>query len=255
MPYYYLYDSYLAAPSYAAQLIKLEATLTDLGIQGRIGRLTLLKSVRDLVEAALRDGADTVVAVGNDLTLSRIAEVVAQHPEVTLGLVPFGEQHQEVARLLGIPRGVLACHVLSSRLTEVISLGKINNQYFLCSAVTRGRPLVLCEYGKRQYEVTLAEPHEIKVCNLDRWGSAEGEIANPQNNVLEAVLRPQTKHRWWHFGKAERDLSLITVQSVKLTSSDDLPITVDGHRVVKAPVTITLARERLKVIVGKKRLV
>ncbi len=254
MPYYYLYDSYLAAPRWGQQLIKLEATLTDLGIQGRVGRLTLLKSVKDLVEAAIRDGADTVVAVGNDLTLSRVADVVAKQPNVTVGFIPLGGEQQEMARLLGIPHGLLACHVLSSRLTEVVSLGKINNQHFLRSVTAEGQPTLVCENEHGQYELQLTSPHDIKVCNLDRWGSADGEIADPSNNVLEAVLRPHSSRRWWQRAD-EAWASLIPIQSLKLSSTDDLPITVDGHRVVKAPATITLARERLKLIVGKKRLV
>lgn len=254
MPYYYLYDSYLAAPNYGSQLIKLESALTDLGIQGKVGRLTLLKSVKDLVEAAIRDGADTVVAVGNDITLSRVAEVVATHPEVTLGLIPYGDDHQDIARLLGIPRGVLACHVLSSRLVEVISMGKINNQYFLRSVTASGQPTLMCEHGKHQYELRLAAPHDIKVCNLDQWGSTELEVANPQNDALEAVLRPQQAHGWWPFSRPHIAPSILPIQSLRVSSGDDLPLTVDGHRVIKAPATISLARERLKLIVGKKRI-
>src|SRR3989338_10760844 len=97
MPYFYLYDSYLQDRSYATTLIKFETTLTDLGIQGKVGRLTLLKSVKDLVEAAVRDGADTIVAVGNDITLSQVAQVVIKQPKITIGFIPLGSQHQTIA--------------------------------------------------------------------------------------------------------------------------------------------------------------
>lgn len=256
MPYFYLYDSYLQDRASANQLIRLEATLTDLGIQGKIGRLTLLKSVRDLVEAAVRDGADTVVAVGNDTTLSRVAEVLAKHKTVTLGFVPLGQEKQNIAKLLGIPVGLLACHVLSSRIVEQISLGKVNNQFFIQSIVGQGTPIIECENQNRIYKLNLTTPHNVKVCNLDQADDVEQGFVNPQNDFLEIILQPVVRKYWWQLNKPKSSLpSFIPAKTLKISSgSDEMLLTVDGHKVIKTPVTITVAAEHLKIIVGKKRL-
>jgi len=64
MPYFYLYDTFTSERAHAGTLVRIENALTDLGIQGRVGRLTILKSAKDLIDSAIKDGADTVVAVG-----------------------------------------------------------------------------------------------------------------------------------------------------------------------------------------------
>ncbi|MFZ5391458.1 MAG: diacylglycerol kinase family protein [Patescibacteria group bacterium] len=251
MSYFYLYDSYLQDKAYSNQLIRLETTLTDLGIQGKIGRLTLLKSVNDLVENGLRDGTDTIVAVGNDTTLSQVAEVLANYPKTTLGFVPLGQENQSLAELLGIPIGILACHVLSSRIIETLNLGKINNQFFLQSIVAQGNPTIDCE---NNYRLTLQKNHRIKICNLDWWGEGETKITNPKQRLLEIVLEPINEKNWWSIKKTETTSpSFLPLKKLTLTSQQPLSLIVDQHRVMKTPAQISIASEKIRLIVGKDR--
>jgi len=250
MPYFYLYDSYLQDRAYAPQLIKLEGTLTDLGLQGKVGRLTLLKSVKDLVESAMREGSTTVVAVGNDTTVSRLAEVLAGKRNVTMGFIPLGTERQNLATILGIPVGILACHVLSSRVIQELNLGKVNGSYFIQSVTLQGKPTLECE---SHYRLTVASPHNIKICNLDKF-NGHG-VSNPQNNLLEAVLKPLAAKHWWGWGQKLGDMSIVPAKTIRLSSAgEELAIMVDGYRTVKTPVSVSVATERLRFIVGKKRL-
>jgi hypothetical protein len=254
MPYFYLYDTSLQDRSFTPQLIKLEGLLTDLGIQGRVGRLTLLKSVKDLVETAVRDGADTLVAVGNDITLSRLAGVVAGKSNLTLGFIPLGPGPHELAKILGIPVGLLACQVLSSRMVEDISLGKVGNYYFLQSAILHGQPLLTFD---NNYNLHLHSPHTIKICNLDWYHEIGGEISNPLNNTLETILRPLIKSHWWHkfFASPTLAPSLLPVKTLQLKAEvDELILTLDNYQVLKTPATITISPHKIRVIVGKQRL-
>jgi len=252
MPYFYLYDTYLQGAAYAPQLIRLENTLTDLGLQGRVGRLTLLKSVKDLVATAIREGADTIVGVGNDITFSRLAEVIAPH-KATLGLIPLGAEQQTIANILGIPLGILACQVLSSRIVANLDLGKINNQYFIQSIAVKGKPNIECNGN---YKLQFSSPQEIKICNLDFIDSAR--VSDPQNNLLEMVIKNSAGKSWlpW-FNKNSTDLgvSIIPAKSIRLTSpKEDLSLVVDNHRILKTPANIIATGEKIKVIVGKRRL-
>ncbi|MBU1039098.1 hypothetical protein KKC17_02615 [Patescibacteria group bacterium] len=251
MSYFYLYDSYLQDKAYSNQLIRLETTLTDLGIQGKIGRLTLLKSVSDLIENGLRDGTDTVVAVGNDTTLSQVAEVLAHHPKTTLGFVPLGQENQTLASLLGIPIGILACHILSSRIIETINLAKINNQFFLQSIISQGTPIIECE---NNYRLVLQKPHKIKISNLDWWGEGEDKISNPKQKLLEMILEPIAKKSWWSMKKnIISSPSFLPLKKFTLSSQQPLSLVVDQHRVMKTPAVISVATEKIRLIVGKDR--
>jgi len=253
MPYFYLYDTYLQGAAYAPQLIRLENTLTDLGLQGRVGRLTLLKSVKDLVANAIREGADTIVGVGNDITFSRIAEVVAPYNKITIGLIPLGAEQQNIPQILGIPLGILACQVLSSRIIASLDLGKINNQYFIQSISVKGKPNIECNGN---YKLQFSSPQEIKVCNLDFTNN--DQVSDPQNNFLEMVIKNTPTKSWlpWSTKKSnDLDLSIIPTKSIRLTSpKEDLSLLVDNHRIIKTPANIVVAEEKIKVIVGKRRL-
>lgn len=252
MPYFYLYDSYLQDRSFAATLIKLETTLTDLGIQGRVGRLTLLKSVKDIVESAIKDGADTIVAVGNDITLSQVAQVVIRQPKITVGFIPLGPNNQSIATILGIPLGILACHVLSSRIVEELTVGKVNNQYFLQSITLQGTPVLECEDS---FELMLEQPHTVRICNLDNCDN-DSTQTSVQAGELIAILTPQTVGGFKFLRHSPTQNSTLPIRELRVVSTDDeLPILVDNYRTIKTPVTITTAPQRLRVIVGKKRII
>ncbi len=255
MPYFYLYDSYLQDKNYSNQLIRLETALTDLGLQGKIGRLTLLKSIRDLIDSALRDNSDTIVVVGNDITFSQTAEIVAKYPKITLGFIPLGQDRQILASLLGIPVGLLACHTLSSRITKQIDVGKINNQFFIQSVAAQGRFNLECE---SHYRLSTAEPHNLKICNLDLWGEPKNNHSNPADNLLEIILTPQKDSSWLASFKKQPALqpTILPLKNLLLEASgDNITLLVDGHKVLKTPATVTVANEKLKIIVGRGRYV
>lgn len=257
MPYFYLYDTYTSDRTNANTLIKIENTLTDLGIQGRVGRLTILKSARDLIDSAIKEGANTVVAVGNDLTVSKVVSALSlsRQPNVTIGLIPVGDKEQTLAHILGIPTGVLSCHVLSSRIIDTIDIGKVNNQYFIRSVTVEGAPTIICN---EQYTLGFNHPHQVKICNLDSWKMhGQTRIANPKNRLLETVLNPIPTKTFLGFSKKNSNhISQIVMETCRILSpGNSLPVVVDGERVLKTPVTIKIASQVLKMIVGKKRLI
>ncbi len=130
--YLYLYDSFLNNKKYSNLLARVETRLTDLGVGGKIYRLSPLRNVQELMADEIRNGTKTVVVVGNDKTLNQVVNIAAQY-NIVVGLIPVGPDNN-IARILGIPEGEAACTVLSARIIEKIDLGKINNTYFLSGA-------------------------------------------------------------------------------------------------------------------------
>src|SRR3989338_6071673 len=130
--YFYIYDGSLSEPKHANTLAKIETHLTDLELQGRVGRLGPLKSAKEMVKSAIKAGATTVVAVGNDRTVAEAINAIAENSGVTLGIIPLGKPGM-LADLLGVPEGEAACEVLAARMTAVVALGTAQPYYFLPS--------------------------------------------------------------------------------------------------------------------------
>lgn len=252
MAYFYLYDNFLQERAYATQLIRLENTLTDLGLQGRVGRLSLLKSIRDLINSAVREGADTLVAVGDDTTLSRLIEVASTLKQVTIGFIPLGTKNQNLAKLLGIPLGLLACQILSNRLIQAINLGKINGQFFWQKIEAEGIFNCTCEQNAK---IILKETHHLSIYNFGQFNLENRTFtAEPQDNLFEVILQPIQPKTWWH-KKTESSYTLLQVRNLKLTAlPDDLVLTVDNFKNLKTPATVIVASEKIRLIVGKDRV-
>lgn len=246
--YYYIYDSFLNNKKYEGPLIKVEARLTDLGINGKIEKLTILKSLKEMVEDSIKKGAETIVAVGDDSTLAKIITLVADQ-KITLGFIPIGENNR-LAGLLGIPSGEAACDVLSKRVIEKIDLGRANNQYFLSSLkLPRGEVVLECN---NKYTIKSQEgSHKIKICN---FSDNLGKNFNPKDGVLEAVISGAPKKIWEVFKKEYHRESVFPVKKVTIKSlKDQVALLADSQTVVKTPVTVEVAPKKLKIIVGKTR--
>src|SRR5688572_24564667 len=127
--YYYLYDSFLADRKYERVLAAVETRLTDLGISGKIGRLTPFTNAKGLIRDEVRRGVQTIVVVGNDETVAKVVSGIDE-AKLTLGFIPIGTP-TSIARSLGIPEGAEACDVLSKRVTQKIDLGSVNGHLFL----------------------------------------------------------------------------------------------------------------------------
>lgn len=247
--YFYLYDAFLREKKYAATIARIESRLQTLGIHGRSDKLTILKSMKELAESAIKRGADTVVAVGDDQMVNRLMSVVA-NADVVLGIIPFGKSTR-IAEYLGIPKGVQACDVLSARIIERIDLAKANETYFLSFLdVTPDTELFLeCDGGKYHIE-PIRGAHAVSVHNFGLHGR------NPRDGILETVIQ-QVPHNAGGprlFRKNASAVSIIPMRTMKIRSfRASLPAYADGQTVVKTPITVNVVPKKLRVIVGKNR--
>lgn len=254
--YQYIYDSFLSDIEYSKILTLIENRLTDLGLNGRRERLNLFKDLRELIVEGVKNGVQTVVAVGNDSTLTRVIDVVGDL-NITLGLLPIGPNNK-IAKVLGIPEGVAACDCLSNRLVQKIDLGKINEHYFLSHIQTSSAEVNL--WCGNKYCITPTKVNQIEILNLPTFDSA----ANPQDGYLEARFKPLNKNFFKSVIKkslgafarsAQSDQeSFFTVKKIFLESKTEASILVDGSKIVNTPVEVQVLPQRLKIIVGKNRL-
>jgi diacylglycerol kinase family enzyme len=246
--YLYIYDSFLNDKKYSDLLIKIEKRITDLGIKGRITRLSVLKNMKELITDGVKEGVQTVVAIGNNQTFAKVINIVADL-DVTLGLVPV-DGGSPIAQTLGIPPKVLACDVLASRIIKKIDLGKINNHYFINSAeITNGD--VVIEYNDYKVRPTTLD-NKITLYNFGT-DQLVADKSHPIDGILEAVITPI---KGGVFGKKSMAGTVLPFTKIKIGSQaeDQVSIVTDEQIIMKTPAEVVVAPQKLKIIVGPDRL-
>lgn len=97
-----------------------------------------IRNQRDLyraVRAAVDDEATRRIVVGGgDGTISTVADAIAHH-DITLGVLPLGTGN-DFTRIMGVPSDLEgACQVIALGETAPVNLGRINERYFLSTAM------------------------------------------------------------------------------------------------------------------------
>jgi diacylglycerol kinase family enzyme len=244
--YLYIYDSVVSNQKYASLVTAIERRVTDLGIGGKIARLTILKNIKELVGDAVKNGVTTIIAVGDDQTFAKVINSVATL-DVVLGFIPI-ESSSAIARTLGIPSRESACDVIAARIVKKLDLGKINNYYFLNAAeITNAKVRITCE----GYSIApMTELNTVRICNI---GTAGEYSANPMDGSLEAVITPI--HSGW-LSKKPLQATVVPFTKIRIESMDDEPVTImtDEQIILKTPADVEVAPSQLRVIVGSNRM-
>lgn len=244
--YLYIYDSFLNHKKYTDLLIKIEKRITDLGIKGKIAKLSVLKNMKELILDGVREGVQTVVVIGNSQSFTKVINIVA-NLDVTLALIPV-ENDSNIAKILGIPPGALACDVLASRIIKKIDLGKINNHYFIANAeISNGD--VIIEYDQFKIKPTTTQ-NRIAFYNLA--DPKTNVSSKPIDGLLEAVITPIKSTL---FGKKPIPETVLPFKKIKIASNteEQVAIVVDEEIIMKTPAEIAVSPAKLKIIVGSDR--
>lgn len=254
--YYYICDSFVNQKKYELTLHRIEGRLLELGINGRIEKLTLLKNLKELIEEGIKRDADTIVVIGDDKTVGKVISFLPNF-SVTLGIIPIGPENR-IAQILGIPQGEMACDVLSARIIEKIDLGKINNNYFISSLEIPFSNEVIIECNNYSIS-TLSNSNKINICNFGNIFDNKlfKKLYNPKDGKLEIVISPNANSsRFLNLLKRQfaKD-SVFPIKKAKIKCLKEcLPVIADGEVIVKTPVSVEVMPKKLKIIVGKNRM-
>jgi hypothetical protein len=238
--YAYIYDSFTNEAKYGKLLYKIEKRLTDLNLNGKIIRLGISKNVKVAVDDEIRQGTKTIVAVGNDRTVTQIINAIAgnksdEHHLVTLGIIPIVEKGNDIARTFGIDSISSACEILLARRLQNFQLASINNGFFLFSAAMQA-PETILEIDKN-YLIHNQKPSAIQIKNIPAW---------PEDKLAEKKLKMVVRD--------EKGESLFFFQDLLVVNKNGLFIT-DNALEIKTPARIKISDEKIKIIVGKERTV
>lgn len=236
--FFYLYDAVVLDKKYSSLLDRVESRVIELGINGRVERLTPLRNIKELISHAVKNGAHTVIVFGSDSTFLHAIQVVAQH-DVTLGFLPFGDSR--LGPLFGMHDPVEACNNLSRRITKQLALGKANQTFFLSEAVAqlpRGSRL------RCNDQWTLSTQADSTTLTVRNTGSLELQL-QPQPITKSFLRKPTPLHP-----------TTVTVSKLQLEHPETtVPVVLDGTTTLKTPIAFSLKPKAIKVIVGKQRQV
>lgn len=259
--YFYIYDSFLVEKKYAKLISRIESRLANLDIAGKKHQLTILRSVEEIVGEILKRETPTISIIGSDQIFCR-AVLRTVGTGAVMGFVPT-ETDSAMAVLLGLPTNEYACDVISARRIESVGFGRINNQAFFSSLEFEADKAVLIADDK--YQIIPRRVKAIKVINLDlikfqqtpespEWSELK---SNPKDGYMEVLLGNPGKN-FWFLKKREKLDSLFLVKKLKVVckkSDQEITIRVDKYKTIKTPAIIEIAEEKIKIIVGKDRLI
>ncbi len=266
--YFYLYDSFLQNAKYSKELDRMETRLMDMGIGGKIGRLSLLKNAKELVREVLKKGAQNIICVGNDHTLVSVFDVVAEQ-NATLGYIPVeGEGTHRLAGMIGMPFGEASCEILSKRMIAHVDYGRINETPFLFYVEAEKNEVVI-QSGKGYKIIPLEKKSRVLICNCDYLPELQLQKKDGlslTSGVLYALVTPVAAPPTFlgglfknkHLQKKTFVNTIIPFSEMTLTSNvsekdEEIALTIDERKVIKTPAKISVVPAGLKLIVGKNR--
>jgi hypothetical protein len=238
--YAYIYDTFTSDRKYSHLLYKIEKRLTDLNLNGKIIRLGISKNIKVAVDDEIRQGTKTIVAVGDDKTVAQVISAITgnrtvEKNQITLGIIPIAEKTNKIAAAFGIKSIGSACEILLARRLKTFQLAQINQSYFLFKTVLSA-PNTILEIDKT-YVIQNVKPVAIEVTNSPVW---------PEENLEEKRLKLRVY--------SKEGESVFSIKEMLIVNKDETA-TADDCLDIKTPARIKLSPEKIKIIVGKDRII
>lgn len=244
----YIYDSFLNQKKYERILAQIETRLTDLGLNGKISRLGVMKNINGIINHELRFGIKTIIAVGNDRTINQILNSTNNF-SLPLGIIPIGKENNQIAKSLGIESYLNACEILSARRIIKIDLGLANEARFLSYASISNQGTII--EVSENYSIEIMGQGKVEVINLNgiKMDLANKTKINPTDGILELLIEAKEPKRLFN---QKTNFSIFPIKKLVIKNKKS-PIILDGATEVTPPAEIRVIKQKLNIIVGRER--
>ncbi len=258
--------------------------LAEFHIEGETYRVTSIRTVDLLVDQALGANAKTIIVVGSDSSLNKtVNAVVRKQAEVTLGFIPL-DPESSLGHIFGLTANIEeAVKTLASRLIRELDLGKVGEHFFL-SQVDLGENVfaktetgfwglgVLRRFLQLQAQAIKLSLEDSYIATSDIFGAqvincrsneqCRFRLGDPTDELLDVLLLHKLKPS--QIFRYRRELAsdcldnvpgttIMHAKKIEVLGPKKLPLSIEGQIYTKAPATITVAKEKIKMIVGKGR--
>lgn len=219
------------------------------GIAGEVVTVSPARTTEELVEMGLNKKYSTIVAVGNDRHINKVATHL-QNTKCALGIIPINSSSL-IHQLIGASDIKGACEILKYRKLKEINMGAIEpNKYFITQAEiqnSKSIPVTITvinqDFDSYQVDTTITEL--IISRNLYVF-------LNDKNQGPGFI-----KNSWaWLIGQkiANFQSSILRGKKIKIETKEPIPVTMDGDIVAKTPIVIILQPRVLKIITKPARI-
>ena len=254
----YIYDKFLGQKKYESSLARIETRITDLGLNGKIVRLNLTNSISEAIENEVKNNAKSIIVVGSDSILNQAINVMAKlsflkilATKIPLGFIPVGKKDNILAPVLGIKPEEDACDALSARRITTLDLGKAQDEYFLFQAAitSKGTSVEI----DQNYSIEIMGAGEIGVINLPINDNLPPQAkAKANDGILELFIKTDASKKFLPINKEKGQSSVFSFKKLKILNKN-FPVVLDNTKEIPTPVEISIAREKINLIVGKER--
>jgi len=243
---------------------QIETRITDLGLNGKIIRLDVMRNIQDAVSNEIKRGAKTIIAVGNDITINRVVNAILRTEintglgaNLPLGIIPIGDKNNLIAPILGITDAEDACDVLSARRVEKLDIGQANQNYFLSQASITSKNTTL--EIDQNYSVEIIDPGLINIFNLPpayaipptQKDFLKNNQPFPGDGKLDLYINTKPKKSLIK-SKPPPSTSYFSLDKLTIINNKE-PITLDNSLKIQTPAQISVLKNKLNIIVGKDR--
>lgn len=249
--YLYIYDEQTKKKKFTKTLTNIEQKLTDLGLKGKPLRLKEVKNPINSIQKELNKGYKTVVVVGGDQAIHKTVNALAtsyvnnSKLKPALGVIPLKETNNTIASALGIHDPLEACDILLARRNIKINLGKINDSYFF-SGATINNPEKQLEINQN-YSINVSKTGQIFAVNFSNYVQS-----NPFDNLLDLYIFTKKKKFFSLTSSQKIDTSYFPLKNLDIHHKK-ASVLVDNSCYIIAPINISVAQQKINIIVGKKR--
>lgn len=250
----YIYDSFVNQKKYDSIVAKIETRITDLGLNGKIVRLSMMNSIDEVINNEIKKGAKTIVVVGNNDIFNKAVNAVAKTSQeitatkkIPLGFIPVGKKNNDIAKFFGIGFEESACNIISARRIQTLDLGLANDHYFLTEASisTAGTNLEI----DQNYSLEIKEPGMIKIINFPiNTKLPKSFSCSAQDQVLDLYIEKNQKKKV--FSSRNEENTIIPFKLLTVINKNK-PLIIDEIKKIKPPVNIQIAKQKIGLIVGK----
>jgi len=224
--------------------------LSELGIIGEVVTVSPARTTEELVEMGISKNYSTIVAVGTDAHINKIATYI-KNSHIVLGIIPI-DGSPLLYQMIGASDIKELCELLRFRKLKEVSMGAIEpNKYFLTqveiqSPVSANVKITIINPGSDSYIAETSMSEIIISKNLYVFVTDKHKDKNLIKNTFN-----------WMIGKKNSvvDQSILRGKKIKIETDEPIPVTLDGVIIAKTPIVATLYQRALKIISKPARIV